>query len=60
VVDRHGKLFTQEGWPASRTFRSGQQEGLLVADNRTDDFASGPPERREMLARLAFGDAAVL
>jgi hypothetical protein len=59
VVDRHGRAFTQEGWAASRTFRSGQQEGLLVADNRTDDFATGSPERREMLARLAFGDRAI-
>jgi len=60
VIDRHGGIFTHEGWPASRTFRSGRQEGLLVADNRTDDFATGSPARRKALARLAFGDAAVL
>jgi hypothetical protein len=36
-------------------FRTGAQANLLVADNRTREFAEATPERRRQLARLAWG-----
>ena len=57
VVDRPGKAWAAEDWPASRTFRSGAQEGLLIADNRTRDYAIAGLAKRRKLARLAFGAA---
>lgn len=55
VVDRFGKLNDPEDWPASETFRSGEQRGLLVADRRTDDYKNGSDEERELLRKLAWG-----
>jgi glycosyltransferase involved in cell wall biosynthesis len=37
------------------TFRSGRQENLLIADNRTDIYLQAPPAERSHLARLAWG-----
>lgn len=57
VVGRDGRAFAPERWPESGTFRSGRQENLLVADNRTRQFDEAPPARRAELARMAWGDA---
>jgi hypothetical protein len=58
VVGRNDKTWGIEDWPVSRTFRSGNQENLLVADNRTYDFEAGDPKWRSKLAHLAWGDRA--
>lgn len=60
VVDREGRCYLHEDWPTSRTFRSGRQERLLVADNRTFDFAVAKRDARVYLARLAWRERAVL
>lgn len=60
VVGRDGRHWAPDGWQASQTFRSGHQENLLVADNRTQDFAVAPPKRRQKLAQLAWGTTAGL
>lgn len=60
VVDREGCYYLQEDWPTSRTFRSGRQERLLVADNRTFDFAVAKRDARIYLAQLAWRERAVL
>jgi hypothetical protein len=56
VVGRDGRAFQPPSWPESRTFRSGDQDNLLVADNRTREYAEAPPERRRWLAGLAWGE----
>jgi hypothetical protein len=56
VVGRDGSVFAKEGWPESGTFRSGRQENLLVADNRTRDFAEGSTRHRQKVARLSWGE----
>lgn len=38
-----------------RVFRWGNQENLLVADNRTDDYQNADKAKREWLQRLAWG-----
>ncbi len=56
VVDRFGEVHEPAAWPVSGTFRSGAQEGLLVADNRTAHYQYASSRRRLKLGRLAFGD----
>ena len=34
-------------WPRSRTFRLQEQEGLLIADNRTNQYACGSRRKRK-------------
>jgi hypothetical protein len=60
VVGRDGRDYAPSEWPQSRTFRSGDQENLLVADNRTRQYDEASPERRAELARMAWGEAAAL
>lgn len=60
LVDRNGRAWSTDGWPISRTFRSGQQEGLLIADNRTHHYQAGSAAKRLKLARLAWGENAVV
>lgn len=54
VVGRDGQAYAPEQWPASRTFRSGEQENLLIADNRTEDWARASLAQRRELARRAW------
>jgi hypothetical protein len=56
VVGRDGKAYEVERWYESRTFRSGDQENLLIEDNRTRHFAEADPSTRRMLARRAWGE----
>jgi hypothetical protein len=56
IVGRDGYAYEPARWPESRTFRSGSQENLLIADNRTREYAEASPSRRAQLTRLAWGD----
>ena len=58
IADKFGKIWRHEDWPESRTFRSYNQEGLLVSDNRTAQFMASSNRKRWRLARLNWGDAA--
>lgn len=60
IVDRDGRVIEPEDWPEAGVFRSGNQEQLLVADNRTMDYQCVSLWRRTRRARLAFGDRAVI
>lgn len=55
VVGRDGLLTDPEDWPRSATFRSGQQANLLIADNRTDDYAEADAAEQQRLGRMAWG-----
>jgi hypothetical protein len=55
VVARDGSGYAAAEWPASRTFWQGDQENLLIADNRTEDYQLGSPAVRETLSRFAWG-----
>ena len=56
VVGRDGTAFDRSDWPLSRTFRSGDQENLLVADNRTRQYEAATEPERQRLARMAWGE----
>lgn len=58
VVDRRGTVFDHEQWDRSLTFHQGEQEGLLVADNRTITYARGDTELRRVLSGLSWGSHA--
>lgn len=53
VVGRDG-AYPPERWRRSRTFRSGEQENLLLADNRTRHYQEGGRLTRAGLAWLAW------
>jgi hypothetical protein len=55
VVGRDGTGYPREAWPRSGIFRMGEQENLLVADNRTDQYAQADPPTRAALRRAAWG-----
>ena len=58
IIGRDGVVYGPEDWPLARIFRSGGQENLLVADNRTQDYQTASIFRRKKLAALAWGSAA--
>jgi GT2 family glycosyltransferase len=55
VVGRDGHAYEVEQWPHSGTYRSGAQQNLLVADNRTEDWQRAAPRLRRQLSRDAWG-----
>jgi len=54
VIDRNGAVYDVEEWDASLTFWRRQQENLLIADNRTQDYAEGTDEFRVFLENSAW------
>ncbi len=58
LVDRFGHALRARDWAQAKIFRSAGQEALLVADNRTHEYAVASAKRRRKLVRLAWGEAA--
>jgi hypothetical protein len=58
VVDRFGDAFDHECWDRSFTFWQGDQQGLLVADNRTRVYERADLELRRVLSSLTWGEQA--
>ena len=56
VVDRLGRAWAKQDWPRANTFRAAEQEGLMVADARTEAYRTGGPEVRAYLRTLAWTD----
>jgi hypothetical protein len=54
VVGRDGRAYPPHEWPDSRTFASGDQENLLVADNRTDEYRQADERRREAFVQAVY------
>ncbi|PHQ67250.1 MAG: hypothetical protein COB93_11225 [Sneathiella sp.] len=54
VVDSEGSCLPIDDWPASLTFRSGDQQGLMISDNRTRTYLEGDAWTREYLYDLAW------
>jgi hypothetical protein len=55
VVGRDGDAYGVEAWPQSHTYRSGEQENLLVEDNRTRDWHRASTRVRRRLTLDAWG-----
>lgn len=58
VVDRAGNTFDHCRWDCSLTFHQGNQEDLLVADNRTNSYMSSDTALRSVLSTLSWGSHA--
>jgi len=56
VVGRDGRGFFPDEWSTSRTFRQGEQENLLVADNQTRLYGGADNSDRIILSRFAWGE----
>lgn len=56
VVGRDGRSYGVKDWAAARTYRSGEQENLLIADRRTSDWQAASPRVRRRLSRDAWGE----
>jgi hypothetical protein len=55
VVGRNGRAYPPGRWREADVFRTPLQSNLLVADNRTRDYAEADDARRAELERLAWG-----
>jgi hypothetical protein len=55
VAGRDGRAYGVKDWAAARTYRSGEQDNLLVADRRTADWLTASPRLRRRLSRDAWG-----
>lgn len=55
VVGADGSEYKPSEWEHSGTFRSGEQQNLLIADNRTDHYQRSEGAEREHLRALAWG-----
>jgi hypothetical protein len=55
VVGRDGRAYEPERWCQSHTFRSGLQENLLVADNRTREYATADAATKKYLCEVTWG-----
>ena len=56
AVGRDGERYPLERFPESGVFRSGNQENLLVADNRTREFLAMAPKMQTLYSRMTWGD----
>ncbi len=54
VVDRSGEVYEIPRWKSSSTFWIDAQGNLLIADNQTNSYALGNPQRRSILRNYAW------
>lgn len=57
IVGRDGVGYEVEDWPASATFRAGDQRNLLIADTRTREWEQSDPELKTQLSTASWGRA---
>lgn len=55
VVNAEGRMYGWRDWPQSKTFRLGDQEGLLFSDNRTRHYHYGSNRKRKRLSQQSWG-----
>jgi hypothetical protein len=60
VTGRDGIAYSKERFRESHTFRLGEQCNLLIADNRTMQYANATERERRLLREIAWGDDADL
>jgi hypothetical protein len=56
VVGKDGVGYEVEDWPISKTFRLGQQDDLLVADNQTRMFDAMTSIERDAHVEMTWGE----
>lgn len=56
VVGCDGRVYGIKNWAVSRTYRSGEQDNLLVADSGTRDWQLASPRLKRRLSHDAWGE----
>lgn len=56
VIGKDGRAYSKEEWHQSGTYRAGNQENLLVADNQTRLFQTANAKVRQRLVTAAWGN----
>lgn len=54
LVDTNGEYWPEEKWAEAGVFRSGEQSGLIISDNRTRAYMDGDAWMREYLHAMAW------
>ena len=54
VVGRNGMMYEISEWRSSSTFWTNEQDNLIIADNRTVDYAQGEKTFRKKLENYAW------
>jgi len=57
VVGRNGVIYNQARWPRSKTFRLGNQNNMLIADNQTRTFDLLSMHERATYVMMTWGDS---
>jgi len=55
VVGKNGEGYKKEDWCMSGTFRQGEQDNLLIADNQTNAYLHAAPELKRKLSEFTWG-----
>ena len=58
VVDKDGTAYDVSEWPQSRTFRLGDQRGLILTDNQSRNFDAMSEGTKATHVRVTWGDYA--
>jgi hypothetical protein len=58
LAGRDGRVFAEREWAESHTYWQGDQENLMISDNRTTLYRNADWELRTMLSKWAWGFAA--
>jgi len=56
IVGKNGDGYKKEDWCRSDTFRQGDQDNLLIADNQTSTYLHAAPELKRKLSESAWGE----
>jgi hypothetical protein len=54
VIGRNGTMYEISEWRSSSTFWTNEQDNLIIADNRTVDYAQGEESLRAKLENFAW------
>ena len=54
IVGKNGEGYKRRDWYRSGTFRQGEQNNLLIADNQTNAYLQAGPELKCLLSHLAW------
>lgn len=56
IVNSDLQRFEVKDWPKSQTFRLGDQQKLLIADNRSEKYHTGLAKRRQFHGSVSWGE----
>ena len=55
VVGANGMVYAKEQWAVSNTYKSGEQENLLIGDNHTVQYQQADAHKRAWMTGITYG-----